>query len=143
MVWTCSAFCMLVPDIQGLRERLFQGNSLLDTARNSSSLVWDCESHKRERESRIYAHTQGPSQRHEMFLGEIQKSRCIGHTEKCLALLRDEDVIDRPDWWLPDRWLNTTEEMKKSSMPFRAGRKSCTGQLLATSESEVFLTRLV
>jgi cytochrome P450 len=58
-------------------------------------------------------------------------------------LLRDMDVFDRPDEWLPDRWINTTNEMKTSFMPFMVGRRSCPGQLLAMAETEVFLTRLV
>jgi cytochrome P450 len=58
-------------------------------------------------------------------------------------LFRDEEVFDRPDEWVPDRWMNTTDEMKTTFMPFMVGRRSCPGQLLAMSELEVFLARLV
>ncbi|KAG7339228.1 cytochrome P450 [Nitzschia inconspicua] len=58
-------------------------------------------------------------------------------------LLRDDEVFDRPDEWLPSRWENATDDMKTAFMPFMVGRRSCPGQLLAMSESEVFLARLV
>jgi cytochrome P450 len=59
------------------------------------------------------------------------------------ALLRDDDVFDQADEWIPDRWITTTDEMKTSFMPFMVGRRSCPGQLLALTEAEVFLTRLL
>jgi cytochrome P450 len=55
----------------------------------------------------------------------------------------DKDTFNRPDEWLPDRWDNATEDMKAAFMPFTVGRRSCPGQLLAMSELEVFLSRLL
>jgi cytochrome P450 len=59
------------------------------------------------------------------------------------AMQRDKDTFNRPDEWLPDRWDNATEDMKAAYMPFLVGRRSCPGQLLAISELEVFLSRLL
>jgi cytochrome P450 len=59
------------------------------------------------------------------------------------AMQRDKDTFNRPDEWLPDRWDNATEDMKAAYMPFLVGRRSCPGQLLAMSELEVFLSRLL
>jgi cytochrome P450 len=59
------------------------------------------------------------------------------------AFQRDNDTFNRPDEWLPDRWENATEDMKAAFMPFTVGRRSCPGQLLAMSELEVFLSRLL
>jgi cytochrome P450 len=59
------------------------------------------------------------------------------------AFQRDKDTFNRPDEWLPDRWENATEDMKAAFMPFTVGRRSCPGQLLAMSELEVFLSRLL
>lgn len=59
------------------------------------------------------------------------------------AIQRDNDTFNRPDEWLPDRWDNATEDMKAAFMPFLVGRRSCPGQLLAMSELEVFLSRLL
>lgn len=58
-------------------------------------------------------------------------------------VLRDRDVYEQPDEWLPSRWENPTQEMKDAFFPFMVGRRSCPGQLLAQCESEVFLARLV
>jgi cytochrome P450 len=59
------------------------------------------------------------------------------------ALLRDPDVFDRPNEFMPSRWENATDQMKTAFMPFMVGRRSCPGQLLAMSEFEVFLARMV
>lgn len=59
------------------------------------------------------------------------------------AMQRDKDTFNRPDEWLPGRWDNATEDMKAAYMPFLVGRRSCPGQLLAMSELEVFLSRLL
>lgn len=59
------------------------------------------------------------------------------------SIMRDRDIFDRPDEWLPDRWKNPTQDMKTAFIPFMGGRRSCPGQLLAMAESEVFLDRLL
>jgi cytochrome P450 len=59
------------------------------------------------------------------------------------SIMRDNDAFDRPDEWLPNRWMNPTQEMKTAFVPFMVGRRSCPGQLLAMCESEVFLARLI
>jgi cytochrome P450 len=59
------------------------------------------------------------------------------------AIMRDEDTFVRPDEWLPNRWENPSEDMKSAFIPFMVGRRSCPGQLLAMSESELFLARLL
>ena len=58
-------------------------------------------------------------------------------------IMRDKDTFDRPDEWLPNRWENPTQDMMTAFVPFMVGRRSCPGQLLAMSESEVFLARLL
>ena len=59
------------------------------------------------------------------------------------SVLRDDEVYESADEWIPSRWENPTEDMKTAFMPFMVGRRSCPGQLLAMTESEVFLARLV
>ena len=59
------------------------------------------------------------------------------------SIMRDKDTFDRPDEWIPNRWINPTQEMKAAFIPFMVGRRSCPGQLLAICESEVFLARLL
>jgi cytochrome P450 len=59
------------------------------------------------------------------------------------CVLRDEEGFDRADEWIPERWENPSQDMKTAFMPFMVGRRSCPGQLLAQTESEVFLARLV
>ncbi|KAL3804118.1 hypothetical protein ACHAW5_003211 [Stephanodiscus triporus] len=58
-------------------------------------------------------------------------------------IMRDKDTFDRPDEWLPNRWECPSQDMNTAFFPFMVGRRSCPGQLLAMSESEVFLARLV
>ncbi|KAL3914012.1 MAG: hypothetical protein SGARI_000356, partial [Bacillariaceae sp.] len=52
------------------------------------------------------------------------------------CVLRDKEVYDRADEWIPSRWEKPTEDMKTAFVPFMAGRRSCPGQLLALTESE-------
>lgn len=46
----------------------------------------------------------------------------------------DASVYDEPDEFRPERWLNATEEMKKSLLTFALGKRNCIGQSLATTE---------
>ena len=59
------------------------------------------------------------------------------------AFQRERDVFEHADEWLPNRWENPTKAMKDAFMPFMVGRRACPGQLLASTETEVFLVRLV
>jgi len=55
---------------------------------------------------------------------------------------RDQDVYEKADSFLPQRWLNPTEEMNRNWLGFGTGRRSCQGQALAQAELSVVLAKL-
>jgi len=51
-----------------------------------------------------------------------------------ILVLRDPNVYDNPDSFIPSRWENPTKEMNDSFLPFSAGKQNCVGQSLANVE---------
>ena len=51
-----------------------------------------------------------------------------------MLLHRNPSVFKNPKEFLPDRWENTTKEMKDSIMMFSLGQRNCPGQSLALVE---------
>ncbi|TWU75782.1 hypothetical protein ED733_003511 [Metarhizium rileyi] len=63
-----------------------------------------------------------------------------------LALHRDESVFPDPDYFCPERWLETDEETRNTResrlIPFGYGGRICLGKALATMEIKVLMARL-
>ncbi|KAH6959626.1 putative cytochrome P450 [Ilyonectria sp. MPI-CAGE-AT-0026] len=55
---------------------------------------------------------------------------------------RREDVFPNADMFVPDRWLNADEAMKRNWIPFGYGSRSCPGQNLAMTELKYFLAAI-
>jgi len=60
-----------------------------------------------------------------------------------LAIARDETLFEKPFEFRPSRWLNTSEDMKRSLFPFSLGNRNCIGQPLANSELFTILPYLI
>jgi len=58
---------------------------------------------------------------------------------------RNEDIYKDADYFIPERWMCPTQEMKDafSFMPFMAGPRSCPGQALAMAEINSILPKLI
>lgn len=56
---------------------------------------------------------------------------------------RDAEVYERADQFLPERWLNPTEDMKLSRLMFSLGQRNCIGQALAMAEIRSVLPALL
>lgn len=64
-----------------------------------------------------------------------------------LSMHRNPEYFDRPDEFLPSRWLNSSagvnEAMSLAFMPFSLGRRNCVGQSLAYCELYNCLAKLI
>ena len=56
---------------------------------------------------------------------------------------RNPSVYEDADSFVPDRWINPTEEMKIAMAPFAVGARACPGQSLAMSEINSVLPKLL
>jgi len=54
-------------------------------------------------------------------------------------IMHNDNVFEKPDEFLPERWLNATPAMNDSFLPFAAGNRNCIGQSLAKAEIESVL----
>ena len=54
-----------------------------------------------------------------------------------------KDIFPRPFEFDPDRWLNTTPEMREAYMPFSRGSRMCIGIHLATMELKMIIASVV
>merc|ERR1712038_1081633 len=50
-----------------------------------------------------------------------------------ILILRDPNVYDNPDSFIPSRWENPTKDMNDSYIPFSAGPQNCVGQSLVNA----------
>lgn len=55
---------------------------------------------------------------------------------------RDPKVFPNPTEYVPERWLNTTAEMRNMSRPFSYGPRNCIGQHMADIGLHLTLARL-
>ena len=60
-----------------------------------------------------------------------------------MLLHRNPSVFKNPKEFLPDRWENTTKEMKDSIMMFSLGQRNCPGQSLGISELHSTIPKLL
>lgn len=59
-----------------------------------------------------------------------------------LPLFRDPAVFDKPDEFIPERWVNPTKAMSDFA-PFAMGRQNCMGQSLAQSNMLTIVARII
>jgi len=59
------------------------------------------------------------------------------------VIMRNENVFEKADEFLPERWLDATPAMNDSFVPFAAGNRNCLGQALAKAEIESVLPLFV
>lgn len=62
---------------------------------------------------------------------------------QCYTTHRSPSVFPNPDNFQPERWLNTSNDMKLNFMPFSAGSRACLGINLAWMELKVITAALV
>ncbi|KAF9877845.1 benzoate 4-monooxygenase cytochrome [Colletotrichum karsti] len=62
-------------------------------------------------------------------------------TTQAYSLHRDEHAFPDPYRFYPDRWENTTQEMKDCTMPFGGGSRTCLGRHLARIELRLITAR--
>ena len=58
------------------------------------------------------------------------------------AIHRDNDVFEKADEFMPQRWQNPSEDMLRSMLGFSTGKRNCQGQLVANVELMVILAEL-
>jgi len=59
------------------------------------------------------------------------------------AVLRNGEVYQDPDEFIPSRWETPSEQMMQTFIPFATGSRNCQGQALANAEMEVVLSKLI
>ncbi|KAK0373944.1 cytochrome P450 [Colletotrichum costaricense] len=62
-------------------------------------------------------------------------------TTQAYSLHRDEHAFPDPYRFYPERWENTTQEMKDCTMPFGGGARTCLGRHLARIELRLITAR--
>ncbi|KAG7363511.1 monooxygenase cytochrome P450 [Nitzschia inconspicua] len=60
-----------------------------------------------------------------------------------IGVYHNELYFDNPESFVPSRWENPSEEMKKVFLPFSLGKRNCLGQSLALSEMQSILSRVL
>jgi cytochrome P450 len=60
-----------------------------------------------------------------------------------IGTYHNELYFDEPESFIPSRWEDPSEDMKKAFLPFSVGKRSCLGQSLALSEMHSILSRLL
>mmetsp|Transcript_7331 Transcript_7331/g.10824 ORF Transcript_7331/g.10824 Transcript_7331/m.10824 type:complete len:496 (+) Transcript_7331:334-1821(+) len=60
-----------------------------------------------------------------------------------LAIFRNEEYVDKPDEFIPSRWVDPSDDLCSASFPFSLGRRNCMGQSLATAELYNCLATLI
>ncbi|KAM3930483.1 cytochrome P450 2C5-like [Leptodactylus fuscus] len=61
------------------------------------------------------------------------------------SVLKDKNYFERPDEFYPEHFLNSQGQFVKNEgfLPFSAGKRRCTGEILAKAELFLFFTRLL
>mmetsp|Transcript_2002 Transcript_2002/g.2423 ORF Transcript_2002/g.2423 Transcript_2002/m.2423 type:complete len:130 (+) Transcript_2002:2-391(+) len=59
-----------------------------------------------------------------------------------ILLLRNSDIFEDADSFIPSRWDNPTNEMEAGFLPFSLGKQNCIGQSLATAEIYSIVPRI-
>jgi cytochrome P450 len=59
-----------------------------------------------------------------------------------ICLFHNSDIFPDHERFLPARWENPTEEMKRAWMPFAIGNRNCLGQALANCEMQSILSQV-
>jgi len=59
------------------------------------------------------------------------------------VMFRNEAVFEKPNEFVPERWLNPTDAMKDAFVPFATGNRNCAGQALAKAQIDSVLPRLI
>ena len=60
-----------------------------------------------------------------------------------LVVHRNKEYMDKPDEFIPSRWINPSDDLSSAYMPFALGRRKCVGQSLAYSELFICLATLI
>ena len=59
-----------------------------------------------------------------------------------ITALRNPDVFEKADSFIPSRWENATKEMNESFYPFAMGKQNCIGQSLVNAEIHTIVPRI-
>mmetsp|Transcript_17566 Transcript_17566/g.26281 ORF Transcript_17566/g.26281 Transcript_17566/m.26281 type:complete len:428 (+) Transcript_17566:592-1875(+) len=59
-----------------------------------------------------------------------------------ILLLRNSNIFEDADSFIPSRWDNPTQEMKEAFIPFALGKQNCIGQSLANTEIYSLVPRI-
>jgi len=57
-------------------------------------------------------------------------------------MMHNDNIFKDPDSFVPSRWNDPTEDMKKAYLPFAAGKRNCQGRALAYAELNTILAQL-
>lgn len=60
-----------------------------------------------------------------------------------ILLFRNPHVFSDPDSFNPSRWESPSKEMMDAMQPFGLGKQNCVGQLLAKSETQAIIARII
>ena len=60
-----------------------------------------------------------------------------------ILLFRNPNVFTDPDTFDPSRWESPSKEMTEAMQPFGLGKQNCVGQLLAKSETQAIVARII
>lgn len=60
-----------------------------------------------------------------------------------LVIHRNIDYVERPDEFIPSRWIDPSDDLSSAYVPFALGRRNCVGQALAYSEIYNCLATLI
>mmetsp|Transcript_9189 Transcript_9189/g.13858 ORF Transcript_9189/g.13858 Transcript_9189/m.13858 type:complete len:667 (-) Transcript_9189:1525-3525(-) len=59
------------------------------------------------------------------------------------VIFRNNEIFEDAEAFLPSRWENPTESMKRAFIPFATGVQNCVGQALANAELHSILARMI
>lgn len=60
-----------------------------------------------------------------------------------LVVFRNQEYVDRPDEFIPSRWIDPSDDLSSAYFPFALGRRNCLGQALAIAELNNVLATLI
>jgi len=60
-----------------------------------------------------------------------------------LLVHRNKEYMDKPDEFIPSRWIDPSDDLSSAFIPFSLGRRNCVGQYLAYAELYNCLATLV
>jgi len=79
-----------------------------------------------------------------VYHGEMVPYGSFYHLARvCHVMFRNEAVFEKPNEFVPERWLNPTDAMKDAFVPFATGNRNCAGQALAKAQIDSVLPRLI